>query len=724
MPYPPSRPIPGGITVSDIVKFIPKLWKQPPSPVPRTSESHNESMVIESLFKSLGHFASHGHLHDAFRTLSLLRLQSSSSVSGDLVLHSVASLLSACVHVRAFSPGLQIHAHCISSGVEYHFAFVPKLVTFYSAFNLHNEARLINENSDILHTLPWNVLIGSYAKNELFEEAVDAYKRMVSKGIRPDAFTYPSVLKACGETLDLASGKVIHGSIEISSHKCSLYVCNALISMYKRFGNVGIARRLFDRMPERDAVSWNAVISCYASEGMWSEAFELFDQMGFSGVEVSVITWNIISGGCLHTGNYAGALGLVSRMRNFPTSLDPVAVIIGLKACSLLRARRLGKEIHGFAIRSFYDGIDKVQNTLITMYSKCDDLRHAFIVFQQMEVNSLSTWNSIISGYAQVNRSEEASFLLREMLLAGFQPNSITFASILPLCARVANLQHGKEFHCYILRRKCFKDYTMLWNSLVDIYAKSGKIVAAKRVSILMSERDEVTYTSLINGFGNQGEGRVALALFKEMIRFGIKPDHITMVAVLSACSHSKLVHEGQRLFMKMQCEYGIRPCLQHFSCMVDLYGRAGLLEEAKGVIQRMPYEPSSAMWATLLNACHIHGNTEIGKWAAEKLLEMKPENPGHYVLIANMYAAAGSWRKLAEVRTSMRDLGVKKAPGSAWIDIGSGFSLFSVGNTSSPQACDTYPLLDGLNQLMKDATDYAIYEDQSSDEELLQERG
>ncbi|CAD5316925.1 unnamed protein product [Arabidopsis thaliana] len=681
-------------------------------------------MLSESLFKSLGHLASHGHLHDAFKTFSLLRLQSSSAVSDDLVLHSASSLLSACVDVRAFLAGVQVHAHCISSGVEYHSVLVPKLVTFYSAFNLHNEAQSIIENSDILHPLPWNVLIASYAKNELFEEVIAAYKRMVSKGIRPDAFTYPSVLKACGETLDVAFGRVVHGSIEVSSYKSSLYVCNALISMYKRFRNMGIARRLFDRMFERDAVSWNAVINCYASEGMWSEAFELFDKMWFSGVEVSVITWNIISGGCLQTGNYVGALGLISRMRNFPTSLDPVAMIIGLKACSLIGAIRLGKEIHGLAIHSSYDGIDNVRNTLITMYSKCKDLRHALIVFRQTEENSLCTWNSIISGYAQLNKSEEASHLLREMLVAGFQPNSITLASILPLCARIANLQHGKEFHCYILRRKCFKDYTMLWNSLVDVYAKSGKIVAAKQVSDLMSKRDEVTYTSLIDGYGNQGEGGVALALFKEMIRSGIKPDHVTVVAVLSACSHSKLVHEGERLFMKIQCEYGIRPCLQHFSCMVDLYGRAGFLAKAKDIIHNMPYKPSGATWATLLNACHIHGNTQIGKWAAEKLLEMKPENPGYYVLIANTYAAAGSWSKLAEVRTIMRDLGVKKDPGCAWIDTDSGFSLFSVGDTSSPEACNTYPLLDGLNQLMKDNAGYAINKVQSSDEELLQEMG
>ncbi|KAA8528016.1 hypothetical protein F0562_035115 [Nyssa sinensis] len=600
--------------------------------------------------------------------------------------------------------GKQLHAHTLSLGLERHPILVPKLVSFYSAFNLLFDAHVITETSNILHPLPWNLLISSYVRNGFCGKALSTYKQMVNKGINPDNFTYPSVLKACGEELNLDFGREVHKSIGASCLEWCLFVQNALVSMYGKCGEVDVARKLFDIMPEKDAVSWNSMINGYASKGMWEEAFELFESMQVEDIELNILTWNTIAGGCSRTGNYKGALELLSRMRTYGIQLDSVAMIIGLSACSHIGILKLGKEIHGFAIHSCCDGFDNVKNALITMYSRCKDLRHAYILFRLMEARSVITWNSIISGYTHWDRSEEASFLFREMLLSGIEPNYVTIASILPLCARVANLQQGKEFHCYITRHEGFKDYLLLWNALVDMYARSGKILEAKKLFDLLSKKDEVTYTSLIAGYGMQGEGLAALKLFDEMKRFQIKPDHITMVAVLSACSHSGLVSQGQVLFEKMTSVYGLTPRLEHYACMADLFGRAGLLKKAKETITRMPYRPTPAMWATLIGACRIHGNTEIGEWAAEKLLEMRPENPGYYVLIANMYAAAGCWNKLVKVRVFMRDLGVKKAPGCAWVDVGSGFSPFLVQDTSNPQAYEIYPLLGGLTKQMKEA--------------------
>ncbi|CAH8392425.1 unnamed protein product [Eruca vesicaria subsp. sativa] len=649
MPSSPYR----GLTVTELRKFVPKSWKQQP---PRHNIDETSVVLPVALFKSL---ISQGRLSEAFRAFSLLLGRRHQSGSHELVLQSAASLLSTCVELNEFLPGQQIHAHCISSGLEFDHVLVPKLVTFYSAFNLLHEAKTITERSGgIFHPLPWNVLIGSYVRNKRFVEAVSAYKRMVSKGIKPDAFTYPSVLKACGALLDFASGRVVHASVEVSSHRGSLYVCNALISMYTRFGNVDIARKLFDMMSERDAVSWNTLINCYACQGKWEEALNFFDRMSLSGVEATVVTWNTLAGGFLQRGDYVEALRFVAKMRNHNVSLDSVAMINGLKACSHIGAIRWGKEFHCLAIRSCYyaGGIGgNLGNSLITMYSRCGDLKHAFIVFQQMEASDLSKWNSIISGYAHNERSEETCFLLKEMMLAGFHPNHVTLASILALCARVANLQHGKELHCYILRRQsCFKDSLITWNSLVDMYAKSGKMGAAKRVFESMRERDKVTYTSLIDGYGMVGKGEVALAWFKEMIRSGVEPDHVTMVAVLSACSHSGLVSEGEMQFKKMQYMFGIVPRLEHYSCMVDLYCRAGLLVNARDVIRRIPYEPSRAMCATLIIACLVHGSKDIGEWAADLLREMEPVNWGHCLLIADMYTASGSWSKVEEVKRLM----------------------------------------------------------------------
>ncbi|KAJ0257642.1 Pentatricopeptide repeat-containing protein [Hirschfeldia incana] len=641
------------LTVTELRKFIPKSWKQPRRH--HIQQTHDETASVPvALFKSL---ISQGHLSEAFRAFSLLLRHQSGS--HELVLQSAASLLSTCVELNEFLPGQQIHAHCISSGLEFDPVLVPKLVTFYSYFNLLREAQSITESSGVLHTLTWNVLIGSYVRNKRFAEAVYAYKRMMSRGIQPDEFTYPSVLKACGALMDSSSGRVVHGSVEVSSHRRSLYVCNALISMYARFGKVDTARRLFDMVSERDAVSWNTLINCYASQGMWEEALEFFDRMSLSGVEATVVTWNTLAGVLLQTGDCIKALSFVAKMRNHNVSLDSVAMINGLKACSHIGAVRWGKEFHCLAIRGCYSRIENVGNSLIAMYSRCGDLKHAFVVFQQMEGDDLSTWNSIISGYAHNERRDETCFLLKKMMLAGFHPNHITLASILSLRARVANRQHGKELHCYILRRQsCFKDSLILWNSLVDMYAKSRNMVAAKRVFESMRERDKVTYTSLIDGYGMVGEGEVALAWFKEMIRSGMEPDHVTMVAVLSACSHSNLVGEGEILFKKMQYVFGMLPCLEHYSCMVDLYCRAGLLVSARDVIRRMPYEPSRAMCVTLVKACLFHGNNYIGDWAADLLREMGEVNLGHWFLIAKMYTASGSGSKLKEVNRLIDTVG------------------------------------------------------------------
>ncbi|XAR57519.1 hypothetical protein NMG60_11025687 [Bertholletia excelsa] len=661
--------------------------------------------MVDSLLTSLKNFVAKGQLFQAFRTFSLIQFHSPSRASSsDFILHSLSSLFLSCANLKSLSQGKQLHACVISLGLEDHPILLPKLVTFYSALNLLPHAHLITENSNILHPLPWNLLISAYVRNGLSGVAVSAYRQMVNRGIRPDNFTYPSVLKACGEEFNLDFGREVHKSIDESCLNWCLFVQNALVAMYARCGEVDAARKLFDKMPERDAVSWNTMISGYASTNRWREAFVLFESMRREGIELNIITWNTIAGGCLKTGDYMGALELISQMGNYGIQLDSVAMIIGLGACSHIGSVKSGKLIHSFAIRSGFHEFDNVKHSLINMYARCKDLSHAHILFQSVEVKSVITWNSIISGYAHWDCSEEAAFLFREMLLSGFEPNYVTIASVLPLCARVANLQHGKEFHCYITRCVEFRDHLLLWNALVDMYARSGKLLLAKRLFDLLSKKDEVTYTSLITGYGIQGEGQAVIDLFEEMIKCQVKPDHVTMIAVLSACSHSGLVTQGQVIFEKMYSVYGVMPRLEHYACMVDLFGRAGFLKKAEEIIAKMPYKPSPAIWATLLGACCIHGNKDIGELAAEKLLEMRPVKSGYYVLIANMYAAAGCWNNLARVRTFMRDLGVRKTPGCAWLDLGDKFSPFLVEDSSNHQSHEIYPLLDGLTEQMKDA--------------------
>ncbi|XP_057450121.1 pentatricopeptide repeat-containing protein At1g71490 [Lotus japonicus] len=707
--------------LSKLQKCIPKSWKQqqPTKPFhkPLVSEFDNGESILGVLLASFKDFLTHGHLSNAVKTFIHIQHHAASPGFSHIVSRPISSLLLGCIKVKSLSQGKQLHAHVIQLGFDQNHVLVSRLFHFYTRFNLLDDACTVTESSNSLDPLHWNMLISLYVRNELFVEALSVYKKMLRKNVKPDEFTYPSVLKACGELLDCATGVEVCKAIETGSMEWSLFVHNALVSMYGRFGELEVARHLFDNMPERDAVSWNTIISCYASRGMLVEAFQLCDRMQEEGIKENIRIWNTMAGGCLRSGKFIGALNLLSQMRT-SIHLDHVAMVVGLNTCSQIGALKLGKEIHGHAVRTCFDVIDNVRNALITMYSRCGDLGHAYMLFHRMEEKGLITWNAMLSGFAHMGRAEEVSFLFRQMVHKGIEPNYMTIASVLPLCARIANLQHGKEFHCYIMKREQFKDDLLLWNILVDMYARSGKVLEAKRVFDSLSTRDKFTYTSMIRGYGMKGEGKIALKLYEEMLKFKINPDHVTMVAVLTACSHSGLVAQGDFLFKKMTEVFGITPRIEHYACMADLYGRAGFLNKAKEIITRMPYTPTPAMWVTLIRACQIHGDTMMGEWAAGKLLEMKPDHPGYYLLIANIYAAAGCWSKLEQVRTYIRNLGVKKAPGCASVDDGSELSPFLVGDTSNLHAGEIYPLMDGLNELRKDAG-YKRSEEFSSEEDV-----
>ncbi|XP_075479682.1 pentatricopeptide repeat-containing protein At1g71490-like [Primulina tabacum] len=734
----PFHRLPRGIPLCEVKKCTPEKWR---CNIEKHLQVHEESKtrsvyackivvglhektdkhMVDCLLLTLKNLAGQGLTSKAFRSFSLIQNHAIESGSCVFVVDSISTLLLSCAQLKLLSEGKQLHTRVIAWGLHDNPLLVPKLVSFYTAFDFLDDAHFITASSNILNPLPWNVLISSYVRKGLFGEAILAYKQMAHKRIRPDNFTYPSVLKACGEQSNLAFGKEVHNSLEGSFPERNLFVQNSLVAMYGKCGDVDTARNIFEKMLVKDEVSWNSIISAYASKDRWDEAFELFESMRRAGVELNIITWNTIAGGCLKSGNFNGALGLLRQMRMYGNRLDPVAVIIGLGACSHISSSKLGKEIHGLAVRSLFVDYVNVKNALITLYSRCRDLKHSYIVFRSVVDASIITWNSMISGYAHWDMSEEASFLFKEMLLAGIEPNYVTVASLLPLCARAANLQHGKEFHCFIMRREHFQGYLLIWNSLIDMYARSGKVSVASTLFNLLEKRDAVTYTSLIAGYGIQGKGKMAVKLFEEMIKNQLEPDHVAMIAVLSACSHSGLVADGQMLFRTMQTIYGITPNLEHYACMIDLFGRAGLLTKAKDIIFRMPCKPTAEMWATLVGACRIHRNTDIGEWAAEKLLETKPQNPGYYVLISNMYAAAGCWGKLAKVRTFMRDSGVRKDPGCAWVDVGDGFSPFLVEDTSGSESAGLYLLLEGMTKQMKDLG-YIAEEDPTQEEEFFLE--
>ena len=530
----------------------------------------------------------------------------------------------------------------------------------------------------------------------------------MDRGIQPDSFTYPSVLKACGEVKDLDKGREVHEMIikdnDVAVMGWNVYVCNALVSMYAKCGDMNSARKLFDEMPERDAVSWNSIVSAYASIGCWDEAFELFGRMRMEEKEPNVVTWNIAAGGFLKRGSFLEALRLISSLKECNACVDSVTAIIALNACSRLGVVRWGKEVHGLALRHLFHELENVQNSLISMYLNCRYLSSAETLFSSKTKNQLVSWNCMISGYAAQNLVGETSQLFREMVRKlKLQPNHVTIVAILSMFGRLADLRRGRELHGYIAKQPRVRP---VWNSLIDMYCKSGRVRDARSVFDTMNDdRDQISYTSMIAGLGMEGDCWAALELFREMTACSkMKLDGIAIVAVLSACSHAGLVSEAEQIFNGMVSCYKMAPKLEHYSCLVDLYGRAGQLEKAARVIEVMPMEPTAEMWAALLAACQSCQNTEVGNKAAGGLLKAGTDNPGHYVLAANMYASSGQWEELSRIRTMMRDLGLRKVPGRAWLSLENGVYTFVVEDRESGCAEEIYTCLARLSDQMRDA--------------------
>ncbi|CAL5089925.1 unnamed protein product [Urochloa decumbens] len=688
--------------------------RPPPPPNPIAADLDDS---VNSLLASLSDPSALRLLPAPLLAFSRLRLRlPPAAAATHLLLRPIASLL----HLHRFELrlGLQLHALSLSLGLSRHALLLPRLVSFYS----HHPSLLPAASSLAAGSTcaqPYNVLISACLGHGLPRHALAAYREMVGKdAVAPDAFTYPSVLRACAEAGDLALGRAVHERAADAGMDEHLYVQNALVSMYAKCGDLSSARRVFDGMSHRDVVSWNSMISGYAASGLWREAVELFNRMRAEGAEVNSVTWNTIAGGYIQMRDYKAAIGLIRDMVKGGAGVDFVTLVIGSNACSRAGWLRLGKEVHGLAVRMQCDRIESVRNAVITMYARCKDMERALMLFKMQRSPGLVTWNAMIAGFALSDDAEEASRLFREMVCSDVELNYVTVVTYLALCARVANLQHGRELHTHIVKHG-FKGYRLLWNSLIDMYFKSGRLSVAKNVFDTMDDRDIISYTSMIAGYGMQGKGTVALRLFNQMIDSGIMPDAIIMVTVLSACSHSGLVEEGEELFDKMVKSFGIKPQMEHYSCMVDLYARAGLLEKAEELLNQTPFPPTSTMWAALVGACHERGNIIIGQRSARRLLEMKTENAGHYVLVANMYAAAGCWNELATVRKLMRDLGVTKAPGLAWADLGNGFTPFLVGDRSNPLAPEIYEVLDELTEQMRNMDDCSDLDILSTEEQM-----
>ncbi|KAF3441081.1 hypothetical protein FNV43_RR19367 [Rhamnella rubrinervis] len=494
------------------------------------------------------------------------------------------SMLQTCSSMEELK---QVHAQMFKTGLVSSPIPASRLLTFCSLSGSGNlcYARKLFDSFSSPDIFMWNTMIRGYSNSNEPEEALHLYHQMLCHSVPHNKYTFPSLLKACSSLSALEETQQIHAHILKLGLGSEVYALNSLLHVYAVTGSITMANLLFDRLHQRDIVSWNSMINGY---------------------------------------------------------------------------------------------------------TKCDEMEKANECFKRMPVKNVISWTAMISGYVGAGLSKEALNLFHEMQNAGVKPDIVTLASTLSACAHLGAVDQGSWIHAYIDKNRIHID-PVLGCALIDMYAKCGSMEEALEVFRSLKNKSAASWTAVIDGFAIHGQGREALDWLMQMQREGVKPNPITFVAILTACSHAGLVDEGKLLFESMNTVYKLVPSIEHYGCMVDLLGRAGLLKEAKELIEKMPLAPNAVILGALLNACRIHRHFQLGKQVGKLLVEVDPAHRGRYIHLASMHAAAGEWNQAVKVRRQMKDWGVSKLPGCSVISLNGIVHQFIAGDDSHPNKEEIY---------------------------------
>ncbi|GMH04499.1 hypothetical protein Nepgr_006339 [Nepenthes gracilis] len=610
--------------------------------------------------------------------------------------HPSLSHLSKCKSIETLK---QIHSQIIKTGLHNTQFAQVKLIEFCAIDPYGSLAYALEvfKSIDEPNRLIWNTMIRGQSLCSYPIVAIELYVGMLFSGIEPNSYTFPFILKSCGKLDSINEGKQIHGQVLKLGLESDAFVHTSLITMYAQKGELGYARLVFDKSCLRDAVSFTALITGYTRRGLLDDARGLFDEIPVR----DVVSWNAMIAGYAQSGQFEESLAIFREMRRAEVIPNERTLLSVVSACAQSGSLELGNWVRSWIEKNSLRMNVRIVNALVDMYSKCGDLDTAQNLFESLSRRDLISWNVMIGGYTHNSHYKEALSLFRQMQQLRIDPNEVTFLSILPACAYLGALDLGKWIHAYVDKKRGSLTNTSVWTSLIDMYAKCGDIEAAKQVFYSMETRHSASWNAMICGLAMHGSANEALDLYSKMIDDGFQPDQITFVGVLSACSHGGLVELGRQYFSCMIQDHDISPKLQHYGCMVDLFGRAGLFDEAGTLLNSMEMEPDSSIWGSLLAACKVHKNVELAEYIARNLYELEPDNPGVYVLMSNIYAGAGRWDDVARIRTLLNDKGMKKVPGCTSIEVDSIVHEFLVADKSHPQSKDIYDMLDEMDRLL-----------------------
>ncbi|KAB2631751.1 pentatricopeptide repeat-containing protein [Pyrus ussuriensis x Pyrus communis] len=582
---------------------------------------------------------------------------------------SLAQTIQTYARTKQLHRGKELHAQLLRNEYPLCIFLANHLLNMYSKCGEVDYALKLFDTMRQRNLVSWTAMITGFSQNLRFSETLETFSQMRVAGEKPTQFAFASVIRACVFLGSIEIGRMMHSLTLKLGLACELFVGSNLADMYWKCGVTVDACKVFEEMPFKDAVSWTSMIDGYAKSGDSEAALLTYKKMIVDGIVI-----------------------------------DQHVLCTALNACSALKDCKFGKCLHSTVLKLGLQTEVSVGNALTDMYAKAGDMESASDVFRiDSECRNIVSSTSLINGYVEMDEIEKAFSLFVDLHSWGVEPNEFTFSSLIKACANQAALDQGIQLHTQAIKLNLDR-HPFISTVLVDMYGKCGLLDDSTQVFHEIANPNEVAWNSLLGVLALHGLGKEASETFNRMVQRGVKPNAITFISLLIGCSHAGLVKDGLNYFYSMEKTYGIVPRDEHYSCVIDLLGRAGRLKEAEEFINSMPIQPNAFGWCSFLGACRIHGDKERGKLAAEKLMHLEPENIGAHILLSNIYAKEQQWEDVRGVRKMLRDGTMKKLPGYSWVDVGNKTHIFGAEDWSHPRKKEIYEKLDTLLDQIKKA--------------------
>lgn len=561
--------------------------------------------------------------------------------------------------------GKAIHSHVFRLGLDVEVTVGNALLSHYARVGDETSSGNVFAKMAERDIVSWNTRIAGFAMNGSHKRALELYRELLSVEIDPDSVTLITVLPVCAHLREVTEGRKIHDYVRSHAGLCqNTTVANALVSFYGKCGDLDAAFETFAATATKDLISWNAMLTAYAHNQNTAHLFAFFNHMLEEQImpdSVTILTLLQASSGDKSIREVHGYSIRTDILASSP--LIPNALLNAYVKCGNIKnATKTFEATSELNPRS-------AANTLMSAFVKHGYWKDAEAIFNSLEDRDLGTWNLMVQAYAKNDCFDQAVATFHGLQIqAMLRPDALTIMSILPACTSMTSDQFIKQCHGHLIRGSLLD--IRLKGALLDAYAKSGKIEYAYNLfTESNSLNDVITYTAMVSGFAMNGMAEAALQVFSEMINSGIKPDHIVMTTLLSACSHAGLVDEGFKHFESIHEIHGIEPTMEHYACVTDLLARRGRLKEAYTFAKSMPFPANASVWGAVLGASEIHGEVEIGRLAAEHLFRIEDGNVGNYVVMSNIYAGGGKWGSVEKLRAVINSKHQKKPVGCSWID-------------------------------------------------------